>query len=99
MLLCITRGAIMSITLTIRLDDQTKERLDRLAKATARSKSYLVSNAIKEFLEINEWQIQEIKKAIREADRPEAKFVEHDDVTAWLETWGSNKEKDPPECG
>ena len=88
----------MSTTLTIRLDDQTKERLDRLAKATARSKSYLVSNAIKEFIEINEWQIQEIKRAIQEADRPDAQFIDHADVASWLSTWGSDKEKKPPQC-
>jgi RHH-type rel operon transcriptional repressor/antitoxin RelB len=88
----------MSTTLTIRLDDKTKERLDRLAKATARSKSYLVSNAIKEFIEINEWQIQEIKKALRKADRPDAKFIQHEEVESWLSTWGSDKEKDSPKC-
>jgi len=88
----------MSTTLTIRLDNKTKERLDRLAKATARSKSYLVSNAISEFLEINEWQIQEIKKALRKADRPDAKFIQHEEVGSWLSTWGSDKEKEPPKC-
>ena len=88
----------MSTTITVRLDDETKKKLDRLARATARTKSYLASHAIKEFIEGNEWQIQEIKKAIREADRPGAKFAEHDDVVAWLKTWGSKREKEPPQC-
>ncbi|MGO9649195.1 MAG: ribbon-helix-helix domain-containing protein, partial [Terriglobales bacterium] len=38
----------------IRVDSQTKDRLDKLAKATDRSKSYLVANAIQDFLSINE---------------------------------------------
>ena len=83
----------MSTTFTIRLDDQTKEKLEHLAKATARSKSYLVSNAIKELLEINEWQIREIKTALKEADRIDARFIEHEAVAAWLNTWGSKKRK------
>lgn len=87
----------MSATLTVRLDDQTKKRLDRLAKATARSKSFLVSTAVKGFLEINEWQVQEIKIAVETADRSGAKFIEHEEVAAWLGTWGTNKEKEPPE--
>jgi RHH-type transcriptional regulator, rel operon repressor / antitoxin RelB len=37
----------MSTTMTIRLDDEVKERLDRLAEATARSKSYLAAEAVR----------------------------------------------------
>lgn len=86
----------MSTTLTIRLDDVTKDRLERLSEATARSKSYLVNNAIAEFLDMNEWQIAETKKTIREADKPGAKFSDHEDVKTWLRTWGSKKEKAAP---
>ena len=88
----------MSTTLTVRLDDETKAKLDRLAKATSRTKSYLVSNAIREFIDVNEWQIQEITRTVHEADRPGAKFTKHEEVAAWLDTWGSKKEKDPPRC-
>ncbi len=88
----------MSTTLTIRLDDQTKKKLERLASATARSKSYLVSSAIKDFIEANEWQVQEIKNAVKKADQPNAKFADHEDVAAWLDTWGSKKAKEPPKC-
>ncbi len=86
----------MSTTLTIRIDEQTKEKLDRLAAATARSKSYLVSSAIKGFVEVNEWQIQEIKKAVKKADKPNAKFIDHEDVVAWLDSWGTKNKKKPP---
>ncbi len=88
----------MRTTLTIRIDDRTKERLERLAQATARSKSYLANNAIKEFLEANDWLIQEITNAVQEADRPGAKFIEHDNVAEWLDSWGSSEEKEPPGC-
>jgi predicted transcriptional regulator len=88
----------MSTTLTVRLDDETKAKLDRLAKATSRTKSYLVSNAIREFIDVNEWQIQEITRTVREAHRTGAKFADHEEVSSWLSTWGSKKEKDPPRC-
>jgi len=82
----------MSTTLTIRLDEQTKERLDRLAESVARSKSYLVTRALQDYLELNEWQVKTIKKAVSKADSPDAKFAAHEDVSAWLETWGTENE-------
>ena len=88
----------MGTTLTVRLDEQTKKRLERLAKATERSKSYLVASAIKDFLGVNEWQVKEIQKAVQLADLPDAKFAEHKEVAGWLETWGTGKEKKPPKC-
>ncbi len=86
----------MSTTLTIRIDEQTKKKLDHLAAATARSKSYLVSSAIKGFVEVNEWQIQAIKGAVKKADRPDAKFIDHEEVAAWLDSWGTKNKKKPP---
>ena len=85
--------------MTIRLDEQTKERLDRLAESVARSKSYLVTRALLDYLELNEWQVKAIKKAVSKADSSDAKFVAHEDVSAWLETWGTENEKEPPQCG
>ena len=64
----------MGTTLTIRIDEKTKQRLECLAAAMARSKSYLVSTAINEFIEANEWQIREIKKAVTKADQPDVGF-------------------------
>jgi RHH-type transcriptional regulator, rel operon repressor / antitoxin RelB len=54
--------------LTFRLDSKLKKKLDKLAKATDRSRSFLVAEAIRDYVALNEWQIEEIKKGIREAD-------------------------------
>jgi predicted transcriptional regulator len=86
----------MSATLTIRINDETKKRLDNLAKATARTKSYIVANAIEDFLRTNEWQVQAIKKSLKAADRPDAKFVDHEKVAEWLDSWGTENELEPP---
>lgn len=58
----------MSMTMTIRLEDEIKDRLDQLATATQRSKSFLAAEAIRVFVESNEWQIGEIQAALKEAD-------------------------------
>ena len=78
----------MSTTMTIRLDDDLKARLDNLAGATHRSKSFLATEAIRDFVEINEWQIQEINAAILEADKGE--FASEDDVKNTFSKWGVN---------
>jgi len=67
-------------TFSVRLEEETKERLESLSKSTARSRAYLINEAIKEYLDINEWQIQEIHKAIKDVDKPGAKFIDHDKV-------------------
>ena len=61
----------MSTTVTLRRDDDLKQRLDRLSKATQRTKSFLAAQAIREFVDLNEWQIGEIEEAVAEADREE----------------------------
>jgi len=54
--------------MTLRLDDETNDRLSNLAGATDRSRAYLTMQALKSFLANNEWQVQEIKEAVAEAD-------------------------------
>ena len=58
----------MSTTMTVRLENDVKDRLDALAEATQRSKSFLAAEAIRSYVENNEWQIGEIQAALKEAD-------------------------------
>ena len=76
----------MSATMTLRLDDDLKQRLDRLSKATQRTRSFLAAEAIREFVDLNEWQIGEIADAIVEADREE--FADDNEVARVLGKWG-----------
>lgn len=78
----------MSTTMTIRLDDEVKERLDRLADSTHRSKSFLAAEAIREFVETNEWQIAEIRAALEEAEAGD--FASEKDVAALARKWKVN---------
>ena len=48
----------MTTTMTIRLDHKLKQQLDQLAKATSRSKSFLAVEALRDFVDNNQWQIQ-----------------------------------------
>ena len=78
----------MSTTMTIRLEPELKNRLDQLSEATHRSKSFLAAEAIKEFVELNEWQVQEIKSALKEAD--DGDFATNEEMKNTLGKWGVN---------
>ena len=78
----------MSTTMTIRLDEDVKARLDNLAESTHRSRSFLAAEAIQTFVEINEWQIGEIQTALDEADA--GKFASDKEVTALARKWKVN---------
>ena len=85
-----------STTLTVRLTPQLKRRLDKIAKSTKRSKSFLTMSAIESFVALNEWQIQAISEGIADADA--GRVVEHSEVDAWLASWGTDNETEPPSC-
>lgn len=76
----------MSATLTIRLDSDLKQKLELLAEAMNRSKSYLAATAIQDFVELNAWQVQEIKAAIAEANRGD--FASDEVVAETFAKWG-----------
>lgn len=55
--------------LTLRVSEEMKAKLDNLAQATHRSKSYLAEEAIARYIDLEAWQVGEIEKAIGEAER------------------------------
>jgi RHH-type rel operon transcriptional repressor/antitoxin RelB len=71
-------------TMTIRLSTTIKDKLQHLAEATERTKAYWAAKAIEEFVAAQEWQIQAIQEAVKEADSPQAKFIEHEVVVKKL---------------
>ena len=84
----------MTETLSIRIDADTKKRLDALAKRSRRSKSFLAAEAIAAYVEAEEWQLGEIHAGIR--DLEQRKTITHEKVTKWLRSWGKPSEGRPP---
>ncbi len=79
-----------SSVLSVRIDAATKERLDKLAVATKRSKSFLAAEAIEEFIAVQEWQIAGIERAIASADAGE--LIDHEEVRAWVDSFDTDDE-------
>lgn len=75
----------MSTTLSVRVEPEVKARLDALADATQRSRSFLAAEAIREYVEINEWQLQEIQNGVAEADAGD--FASEDELASLARKW------------
>ena len=71
--------------LTLRLDNSLRVKPDKLANATRRSRSFLAAEAIREYVALNSWQIEEIHKGLVEADRDE--FASEIDVKRVAKKW------------
>lgn len=65
----------MNEPVTLRLEPDLRARLDRLAKATDRSRAALAAEAVRQFVELNEWQIAAIQEGLRDAD--DGRFIDH----------------------
>jgi predicted transcriptional regulator len=65
----------MTEPVTLRLDAETRKRLDKLAKATDRSRAALAAEAVRQFIDLNEWQVAAIEEGVREADA--GRFIDH----------------------
>jgi predicted transcriptional regulator len=73
---------LKAASLTVRVKPDTRNRLDKLALVTRRSKSYVIEEALEHYLDVNEWQIKGIQGALMEADSSSAVFEDHDEVLA-----------------
>ena len=54
--------------ITFRLDSDKKAALDAIATGLERDRSDVLNEAIEAYLEMHQWQLEEISKAIAEAD-------------------------------
>jgi len=84
----------MTTTLSVRIDENVKKRLEALAARARRSKSFLAAEAIAAFVEAESWQLDEMQAGLEELD--EGRGVAHKDVSAWLRSWGRKRERQAP---
>jgi predicted transcriptional regulator len=68
--------------MTVRLPVEVAARLEALARSTDRTKSFLAGKAIAEYVAAQEWQVHAIERAMRDADAPEARLMDHEYVVS-----------------
>ena len=88
----------MSETLLVKvwLAPELDQQVADIAVALDRPKSWLIEQAIKDFVAVQAWHLAAIDEGIRDADA--GRIVSHDDVAAWVRSWGKPDELPMPVC-
>ena len=78
--------------ISFRIRSEKVDELERLAKATDRSRSWHIEQALDSYLDVQSWQIDQIEKSMAEMDA--GKGIAHDEIKKELRNWGKgNKAK------
>lgn len=87
----------MGVT-SVRLHAEIEEPLENLSKKLDRSKSYIINQAIKEFLARKALEEQRWTETLEAIDSVKSgKVIDEQKVNEWLESWGSENELEPPQ--
>jgi predicted transcriptional regulator len=77
--------------LSVRVAPETENKLQRLAEATDRPKSWHMEQAIEAYLQEQSWQISKIEQGIKELDR--GMGIPHHEVTTALQGYIKSKRR------
>ena len=89
----------MSVT-TVRLQAEVERGLEAIADKLSRSKSWVINQALREYLERQEQEQtrwQETLKAMESV--AQGRVVSGEAVHTWLRSWGTDNELPPPKAG
>jgi predicted transcriptional regulator len=86
--------------IAIKIDQETRDRVKRLADARQRSSHWMMKEAISQYLEREEKREALRQDAINawKEYQSTGMHVGAEEVTAWLETWGEEDEQAAPVC-
>lgn len=81
----------MSKTMPVmtRVKPEVKAALAAIARDTNRSESFIAAEAITAYIEANAWQVELIRQRVADSEKPDARFVPHDEVEAWFMSLGT----------
>lgn len=72
----------MSRNISLRMDEEKIERIDRLASELGRSRGWVLNQAAERYLEYEEWFAEQVREGITEAKAGDT--LPHDEVMAGL---------------
>jgi predicted transcriptional regulator len=82
---------------SVRMPDDLLQQLDATATRLRRSKGWIINDAVREYLEreeLRQRRDEETREALAELDA--GQVVDGDEVLAWIDSWGSDNEREPP---
>jgi|GEM_PF-977601 len=69
-------------TLAVRVDPALRERLDKLADAFGQTRSSIINDALRQFVDHQEWQVELIAERAKSIASGDVTLVGHEDVLA-----------------
>jgi len=83
-----------SMPVSVRLSRLLNKELAQVAVALDRPKSWLIEQAINDYVELQKWQIAAVEEGIKQADA--GMGIPHEKVEAWVKSWGKPGETRMP---
>jgi predicted transcriptional regulator len=83
-----------TMPISIRLPRSLNKKLTEYAATEDRPKSWLIEQAVHDFVALREWQIAAIQEGIRQADA--GMLIPHEKVVAWIKSWDGPNELPMP---
>lgn len=89
----------MSVT-TVRLPPEVEKSLENMARKLDRSKSWLINQALAEYLVRQEREQERWQETLAAMESvAQGNVVSADEVHDWLRSWGDSRELSPPKSG
>ena len=73
------------VSVTFKLNQDDVAFLDKLAESSDRDRSYLIRQAVGDFIAAQKWQLEEVVAAMAEADRGEV--LTDEEFRAEVQSW------------
>jgi predicted transcriptional regulator len=76
-------------TISFRLESDKVSALDALAESLDRDRTYLLNEAVQTYLDLQQWQLDEIRAGLADADA--GRVVDHRKIRALAAQWRRRK--------
>ncbi len=73
------------VSITFKTEQQKREALDQIAQDMDRDRSYILNEAINNYLELYHWQVRQIEKGIEAAEA--GNFATDDEIQSAIAKW------------
>lgn len=81
--------------ISARIPEKLGSKIEALARSSRRSKAFVVTEALEDYVKREAWHRKRIDEAVKQADES-GEFISNEKMIAWLKSWGTNNKLPPP---
>lgn len=76
----INKSLSQTESLHARIPQELLKELDHIANSVGRSRNWVFNEALKQYLDLQQWQLTLIKERLSQSEESDTKFILHDNV-------------------